>query len=259
MNKSRIFTIIPILSILLIWTSMAGEISFQWPNQLIKNCPAEITIMMDTNWEEINTAWINILLDDSFTINQYNITEWVLRTYVNAKKMTARKGEYKWKDFLRLLWTSSSSKWFKWKWIFAKLMITPKSDTVNLDFYMIDWYDGEDSNLTSNIDWKITDILNTTNSLKIPVVEWECTIWALDEIDLNETNTTWLLISEVMESTEENIQVIKENIFDISQETNRFKRNLIYIAIVFAAIIIITLILILTKKTKKTKKTKETK
>jgi len=242
-----------LLAILLSFSNIlfAGRLYFQTPDEVIQNCPTKINIIMDTQGEDVNSAGINVLLNDSFVINKFDISSGVFRSYAKPKELTATKKEFKWLEFLRLLWTTSSPNGYQGKWIFATLTITPTSDQLNLEFYNIPWYDGEDSNLAViQKNNNIIDVLKATPKQQINTVQKECTITKLKKLDLKSIDTN-INTEYVIDTIEDSIKVINKNVFDSSQEKNRIKRNFLPISILLLIIIIISITLLTKKKEQK--------
>jgi len=228
---------------------------FSWSDTMIKGCPSQIDIYLDTSNKEVWTAGIDIFLDQkNFNINEFDSRQWVFRTYSKAKLFQARKWNYKWKDFIRILWTTSSSKGFKGLGKFGTLTITPHSDQINLEFYMVPGYEGEDSNLASNENGTMVDILDNVENKTIQTISGTCKLATLKTITLVDTENTTVFADKAEFQFEDNTNINKENIFDKSQKDNRFKRNINYLAIFTWLLLIIFIIISSKKSTKKQKK-----
>lgn len=252
MNKTKMFIstlLIAMTSILFIGTSNAASISLVQSGQAIKDCPMQVKIMIDTEGKEINSAGINIFLSDEFIINKFNAEQGIFREYIPAKKLKSQSSDYANKEYLRLIASSSSQNWYKGEGEFWILTITPKTNTLNLELYMVPWSEWEDSSLVIiNDDNTANDILSKTNNLNISVIEWECNINQLTEIDLTQTETS-IIAENVQQEVEEKISINTENVFDRNQETNRLKKNRIYLII--ATVILVLFIFLLKPKKKK--------
>jgi len=243
--KKSLFMLFWIVFIVLAKTHWAS-LFLSWNEEVVKNCPTEIEIRIDTEDKEVNSAWVNLILNDNFIVNNVDSKIWVLRSYATPKKLKARIWEFENKEYLRLLWTTNSPNNFEWKWIFSKITITPKND-FTLEFYAIPWYEWEDSNLSTKDNWKVIDILWSVENKKFNIVDWECKYESLEEIKFEEPKTL-ISTEEITTKTEKSITTNKENIFDRSQETNFFKKNRVYLII---WTIIIFLVSLLLKKKKK--------
>ncbi|NOZ43646.1 MAG: hypothetical protein GXP45_00455 [bacterium] len=114
---------------------------------------------------------------------------------------------------------------------FGTLTITPHSDQINLEFYMVPGYEGEDSNLASNENGTMVDILDNVENKTIQTISGTCKLATLKTITLVDTENTTVFADKAEFQFEDNTNINKENIFDKSQKDNRFKRNINYLAI----------------------------
>lgn len=254
MKKQKIIIVAIALCLPLMSVSYAAKLTFSWTDTMIKNCPTQVDVYLDTQGKEIGTAGVNIMLNkDEFTVNKFDTSEGVFRNYPAPKVLKARKGDFQWKNFLRLIGTTSSPNGFIWTGSFGTLTITPLGDKLTLEFYMIPWYDGEDSNLALRIDNNVKDILTEVENKTINVIEWDCPVKQLPEIKIIDTDTS-VFAEDTKYIIEDNSDLNKENIFDVKQETNRFKKNINYIAISIAILVIVLVVLLSRKKKEKKKK-----
>lgn len=250
MKKSKILIVLGLAVSVMAGTTFAGKLAFSGTDTMIKNCPTTIDIYVDTQGEEIGTAGVNIVLDDSFVVNRFESNEGVYRSYTSPKILTARKGSFEGKEFLRLLGTTSSPNGYQGEGVFGTITVTPTADKVNLDFYMIPDYDGEDSNLALDTDGDITDALTEVENKVFNVVDGECNVAALGEIEIEEPEAS-VFAEETEAKIEETLEINEENIFDMSQETNRLKKNMMYVAIAAAALILVIIIIVVARKKRK--------
>lgn len=250
MNKNRIASLLISASLLVIGTTFAGTLSFQTSGNIIKNCPTQIDIIIDTQDKEINTAWINIFLNDSFIINEYSAQWGVFRAYPGPKTHKASEEGFKEKEFIRFIGTSSSKEWFKGEGKFSTITITPTSDILDLEFYMIPEFEGEDSDLAYiTEDWQVKDALTAVENKIIQTKKGECIIGKLEELKI-EKDTNTITTIELLNIVEKDTEILEENIFDTSQETNRLKRNKINLIVAIWLLLIIITILTTRKKKK---------
>jgi len=262
MKKTKIVMSIMLLAGILLPAlnvTNAGKLYFTSDSDtLIKNCPTEVKIMIDTEGDEVNSAGVNVILNDTFTVNKFSEEGGVFRDYVKARYYDAKKGEYKGQKFLNVVGTTSSANGFNGEGTFGTYTITAGNvDEVELGFYMIEDFNGEDSNLVMITDDGNKDVLTSAETKIFKVVEGECTVEAMPELT-EEDITTTVNAEDVEEKVEDIIDVIDENVFDASQETTRLQTNWIYVAIALVALILILLIATKSKKDKKGNK-KETK
>lgn len=251
MKKQKLLIVLMAATLPLLNVTSAAKLMFSWADTMIKNCPTEIEIYLDTEGEKVGSAGVNIIMnDENFIINDFNSNDGVFRMYTAPKKGTARKGKYEGKNFLRLIGSTSSANGYVWEWLFGKLTITSIADEVDLEFYIIPGYEGEDSNLATNKEWDIVDILTEVKNKKIQVNEWTCPIKALEPIEFSEEEVS-VFVEKTKEKAEDTMEINEENIFDKSQETNWIKKNINYITIAIAIIIIIILLSLTLKKEKK--------
>jgi len=252
MNKKIVMGLwlLAISAISISQTTNAGSLSFYTETETaIKNCPMQVDILLDTEWEEVNSIDLGVILNDSFEVNEVKSDDWVLRAYSKPKSMTARMWNFEWKEVMSMLASTNSPNWYKGEWKLLSLTVTPKSDVMDLEFYMVKWNEWEDTNLMTKKWDKIVDILNSVWNKKIKVTEWECWVEPLEKINLSWTETT-VLAEEVEDIVAENTEINKDVIFDESQKTNIIKEYWLYIAIVLVAIV---LVFILVSKNKKKK------
>jgi len=260
MPKTKFIVWIGILTIGigLSYYTNAATLSFSGADTLIKNCPSQIDIMIDTQQEEINSAGVNFFANDSYILNKVETNEGVFRSYANPKKLTARSKTFAGQEYRRILGTTSSRNGFKGNGIYASLIITPKSDTLILNFYAIPGSEWEDTNLVKVINGTTNDTLTEANSKTFTISKEECTVASLEELITTEPKPTvdTIEIEQVIEkTTETNIK----NIFDRSQETNRLKKNRLYALIGLTVVILLILLVSSFKKKKNEEKNAKTK
>ncbi len=232
----------------LINISYAAKLFFSWADTIIQNCPTNIDIYLDTQWEEIWTAWVNVILNnDEFIINKFESENWVFRLYPAPKILTARKIDFKWQKFLRLIGTTSSAKGFVWTGLFGTLTITANKDKVKLAFYMIPGYDGEDSNLALNNNGKIKDVLTEIENKTLTVIPWNCNVEQLEPIKIENIKPS-IFAEDTQYQIEDTVKINKANIFDAQQADTRFKKNINYITIIVALMVIVLIIKLSHKK-----------
>jgi len=228
----------------------AGNLSFTSENdKLIKGCPAQIDIIIDTEWEEVNSVDLGIILNDGFTVNDFDTSEGVYRTYSQAKKMTAKEGDFNGKEFLSMLISTTSPNGYMGEGKLGTLTITPNTDEVTLSFYAVSDYDGQDTNLMVLEDGVSVDKLNKAESKTFKVIEGECTVTTLWEISLEEGEKS-IKAEEVKEMIEDTTDVIETNVFDTNQEQTRIESNWLYVAIAIILVIILLVVILKPKKKK---------
>jgi len=253
MKKNKLlagFMVLTMMGIIGFQAVSAGTLSFATESDtVVKNCPVKVDIMIDTETEEVNSLDLGIVLNDTFEINDIDNSNGIMRTYSAPKTITARKGDFKDAEIMKILVSTSSPNGYIGKGKLLTLTITPKADNVDLQFYMIPGEEGEDSNLMVKKGDNIIDVLSTVDNITLTAIEGECTATKLEPMTFTEPETT-VLAEEVVNIVEETTDVIKENIFDETQETNWLKENRLYVAIVIVAIILL-LVVVSSKKKKK--------
>jgi len=253
MNKKLILGLaaLAFASAALTQTTEAGSLSFSTESDtVVKNCPIQVDILIDTEWEEVNSLDLGIVLNDEFEINEVKTDEGVLRTYSQPNSMTAKLGDFKGKEILSMLASTTSPNWYNGAGKLLSLTITPKTNKLNLEFYMIPGNEGEDSNLMVKKGDKIVDVLSTVNNKNITTTEGECNVEALEKMELTEVETT-VLSEEVEDTIADTTEINKDVIFDESQEVTLLQEYGLYIAVILIAIILI--LILITRKKKKNK------
>jgi len=221
---------------------------------LTKDCPTTIDVMIDTEWEEINSLDFVLLPNDSYTLNEIKTDEGVFRTYTNPKESTANQGTSKGEKTIRMIATTASANGFNWDGKLLSLVITPTSDEVNLELYAEEGYEGDDTNLIMvTEDNKAVDTLKSVTPAKYSTTEGECTLTTMEEITLEEPEVS-VVAGEVENIVEDTTAINEENIFDETQEKNFLQENWRYLAGGLAIIVIILAIALKPKKTNKNKK-----
>ncbi len=223
---------------------------------ITKDCPVKVDVMMDTQWDEVNSVDFAILANDTYEINEVNTKDNVVfRTYWAIKSAIAREWKFKWKKVFRLVATSASKKWYKWTWKLLTLTVTPKTDKLDLEIYMVKNSAWDDTNMAIVKDWKASDVLSDVKNLNVITTEWQCTVSKLAPLTLEEPKTT-VLSEKVKEVSQETTEVNKENTFDTMQKMELLKEKWLYILIIIVAIV---LLWVLFSKKKSKKSNKETK
>ena len=259
MKKQKLLIVLMTLCLPLANTAHAAKLMFSGADSMIKNCPSQVDIYIDSQEDDISTAGVNIVLyEDQFIVNEFLSNQGVFRLYPEPKMFTAREGDFAGKQFLRLIGSTSSANGYEGIGKFGTLTITPTADQVNLDFYMLPDFEGEDSNLVTDIDGNSTDVLTSIENKVIQVKEGECKVATLPALELTDIEGE-IFADDALYKLEDTMQVNEENIFDKNQEAKWIKKNINYIAIVIALLIVAVLLVVLIKNKpeKKNEKNKQ--
>ncbi len=152
---------------------------------------------------------------------------------------------------MKFMGTTSSAKGYKGEGKFGSVTITSNSDSVDLNLYMVEDYAGDDSNLfVLNEEGTSKDVLTSVKNISLKVIDGECPVEALGEIDLSEPQAETVSAVAVEDVMDESVEVIEENVFDKSQENNILKKYRLYGVIVIAIILLIVVLSSLKKKKK---------
>jgi len=254
-NKIIGLGLLVLASGLILGSANASTLSFSNESEtLTKDCPTTIDVMVDTEWQEINSLDFVLLPNDSFVLNEIKTNEGVFRTYTNPKKSIANQWENKGKETIRMIATTASKNGFNGDGKLLSLVITPKQDNVNLELYAIEWYEGDDTNLIMvTDDNEAVDTLKKVTPVSYKVIEGQCTLATMDEITIEKQEVS-VVTEEVTNIVEDTTDVNEENVFDKTQEKNFLQSNWIYLAGGLAIIIIILIIALKPKETPKKKK-----
>lgn len=221
--------------------TQAATLSFVSPTEtLTKDCPAQIDVMINTEGEEVNSADFVLVTNDTFVLNEINTTDGVFRTYTQPTATTAKEGDFKGKNVVRLVATTASANGFNGDGKFLSLTITPTTDNVNLELYAIDGFAGDDTNLAVVKDGKAKDALTKALPITYKVVEGSCTVAPLEALTLEKAATT-VMAEKIENVVEDTTNLNEENIFDTTQDQNFFEANWLYIAIGVVVLIVIIL------------------
>jgi len=228
----------------------AGNLSFSSESDtLIKGCPVQIDLNIDTQWEEVNSVDLGIMMNDGFTFNSFDIDDGVFRTYSNPKQAVARKGDFKGRNYLRVLATTASPNGYNGEGKLSSITITPTADEITLEFYAIPGHDWDDTNLmVMGEDKVVKDVLKEAQSKTFKVVEGECLVSALEEINLEEVEFT-VSAEEVEDLVIDTTDVNEENVFDKTQIKTWVEINWMYLS--GAALLLIIIIIIASRKKRK--------
>jgi len=170
---------------ILVGMTQASRFYFEEPkSQVNSNCPFELTIGIENEEHQTTATNLAIVLDTSkFTVNYFDWENGVFNNYTTPIRAIASHGKYKNKQIMHIMWTNSNNQWFRGKWVFGTLTITPLAgvDDLEIEFYMLPWEDADDSNITYFSGGQMYESLTEAKSIVIPVKKGACTIqqWEL--------------------------------------------------------------------------------
>jgi len=212
--------------------------------------------MINTEGEEINSLDFVLLPNESYILNEVKSEDGVFRTYTNPKGAIASHEDYKGKKTIRMIATTASRNGFNGDGKLLSLVITPKTDEVNLELYAVPGYEGDDTNLVElTEDGDAIDTLNRTMPANYPATEGTCALAQMPEITLATTDIG--VVAEEIENIVEDTTILnEENVFDKDQEKNFLENNWIYLAGGLAIIIVALVLAMKPKKKPKVNKKK---
>lgn len=174
---SRIISWFFIIWLLSVWLTRWAHVYFGEDNWIFtQNCTFRLDIMLDTQWEEITTAWIAIIDNDWYQILNFDYSGWIFASYTSLVKWYSKQKEFLWKEYSYMMWTNAGSTKFKWVWKFSSVIIKPDNwaKEVLIKFYAIKSFWGDDSNIIIYTGWKSVDILNSFKHWNYKLLKGEC-------------------------------------------------------------------------------------
>jgi len=172
----KLFNLI-IIIFLVWWFANWASIYFSPENWVFtQDCSFNLDIIIDTKWYEISTVWVAILNNDGYQILDFKYNSWVFASYTSMIKWVSKQKNFKWKEYVYIMWTNGWGNKFNWIWKFASVKIKPNNFIKDLaiKFYAIPNFWGDDSNIVYYSWWKSIDILNSFTGWNYKFINWEC-------------------------------------------------------------------------------------
>jgi len=220
------------IAILLISWNVFWSKFYFWEIQgeAIYNCPFEINIIIESEDYETTASEIALFLDDSlFTINKFDPSNWVFKDYINPIKSIALEWPNKWNELIKIIWTTSDKKWFKWTWVFGRFTITPLLwvDKLEIKFYNIG-RDGDDSNIPYYTGWIMKESLTETKNLKLNLKKWKCKIEkTIDTTPLIFPSNQRPELIKIHNNIEKQITIKRQNNINSNNKISKLLNNLL--------------------------------
>lgn len=138
-------------------------------------CPFDIDIIVDTQDIESNSIGVKLFNSPNHKIVGFEHKDSIFGSYVWPKDGFARHKFFLGMKTTYIMWTSGSPVWFKGKGKFGTIQVEALSgDKLELKFYMIPNYDGDDSNIPYMKDNKIIDALSEAIWGTYQLMDWIC-------------------------------------------------------------------------------------
>ncbi len=133
---------------------------YQW---VVSWCNFKLDIYVDTSWQDIKTS--DLVLVNNWTYKLISYEKWeIFGFYSRIMKNKVRYWSFKWKKSFYVMGSNLWNNVFSWKWKVLSLNLKPLKEKVIVNFYMIPWFNWDDSSISILSWWKIVDILTDINT-----------------------------------------------------------------------------------------------